>query len=134
MNGLDFLAEKIGRKLMVTRRNFLKQIGMAVAGGAMFAAGATQVKEPCKGGITSEPEARKLAWRMQCQTCRMPKCASTVKIDVQTIDLKQLCEMLDANKQGIKEIIQTGNLNGRKVFYKVDHKMGPSRIPLGPIS
>ncbi len=124
----------MGGNLMVTRRDFLKQIGMAATGGAMFAARADQIKEPCKGGIISKEEAFEWAYTRLCQTCRMPKCASTIKFDVQIMDHKQLCEMLDTNKQGIVEIIQTGNLNGRKVFYKVDHKMGPSRIPLSPIS
>lgn len=120
---------------MATRRDFLKQIGMAAVGGAMFAAGAVQIKKPCMGGIISEPKPRK--------TCREvfdgihippkhPNCQCVIR--VQIMDRKQLCEMLDANKQGIAEIIQTGNLNGRKVFYKVDHKMGPSRVPLRPIS
>ncbi len=122
---------------MVTRRDFLKQIGKAAVGGVVLAAGAAQVKGPCKGGIISKEEACEWAWMRQCQscrTCRTPKCVSTVKVDIQTVDLNQLCEFLDANKQKMAELMQTGKLNGRKVFYKVDHKMGPSRIPLRPIS
>lgn len=123
---------------MVTRRDFLKQIGMAAVGGAVFAARVAQIKEPATGGVVNMKKLRNNLISLRCsyekcQTCQMPKCASTT-INVQTVDVKQFCEMLDANKQGIAEIIQTGNLNGRKVFYKVDHKMGPSRVPLSPIS